>query len=299
MAGSKRAMTCAAMNQTETGKLLIKRITTINASRQYRLGIIGGGNMAEAIVRGALDQKILTPEQLVISDPQPQRREVFAAWQVEVTRDNQQVVAQSDQLMLAVKPQMLSVLTDILKQIDVERQVVISIMAGITTARISELIGGRARVIRVMPNTPLMVGLGMSAIALGEHATERDAELTMRLFAAAGEADLVDESLMDAVTAVSGSGPAYLFYLAEAMVEAAGAMGFDDALSQRLVRQTLRGAAELLARSPEDAAQLRRRVTSPGGTTEAAISHMEDGDVRSIVRQAVERAAQRSRELGA
>ena len=154
------------------------------------------------------------------------------------------------------------------------------------------------KVLRIMPNTPLLVGQGMSAIALGRHAHMGDEVLAMGIFQSAGEAVLLGEELLDAVTAVSGSGPAYLFYLAEAMAEAARDLGLKGKLPEVLTRQTLLGAAQLLCDSDASAAELRRRVTSPGGTTEAAITHMDKSKMKAVVGNAIRKAEQRSRELG-
>jgi pyrroline-5-carboxylate reductase len=264
----------------------------------HTLGILGGGNMAEAIVKAILDRRVLSASQLIVSDPQQPRRRLFESMGVAATDRNADVIAGSEQVMLAVKPQMLPALADDLKRIDAERQVVVSIMAGITCRKLAATAAQPLRIIRVMPNTPLMVGRGMSGLALGPDAKAGDEALSLRIFQAAGEAVVVAESDLDALTAVSGSGPAYLFYLAEAMNQAAIELNLAPQAASLLVRQTLLGAAELLTRSGEDPAALRKKVTSPGGTTQAAVEHMESHDVRRHIAQAISRAAQRSRELG-
>ena len=266
-------------------------------SKPYKLGLIGGGNMAEAIVRAALDNELVAANHMAMADPVAERRGVFAALGVSVMEDNAGVVSAADHVMLAIKPQTLREIAGDLAAID-ETQIVLSIMAGVTTGRIEDAIGKAARVIRIMPNTPLLVGQGMSAIALGRHANMGDEVLAMGIFSSAGEAVLVDEHQLDAVTAVSGSGPAYLFYLAEAMAEAARELGLKGKLAEQLTRQTLRGAAQLLIESDESAAELRRRVTSPGGTTEAAITHLDKSKLKAVVVNAIRKAEQRSRELG-
>jgi pyrroline-5-carboxylate reductase len=149
-----------------------------------------------------------------------------------------------------------------------------------------------------MPNTPLLVGRGMSAISPNATATPADRQQAQRLFAAAGRVVVVDESLMDAVTAVSGSGPAYAFYLAEAMIDAGRALGLGDEDASQLAGQTLLGAAAMMLETGIDPAELRRRVTSPGGTTQAAIEHLQAHHVDTLLRDAIGKAAQRSRELG-
>ena len=265
---------------------------------RYELGIIGGGNMAEAILRAVVDNHIISAERIVVSEPQAERRAMLEPLGVALTDDNQQVVAGSSQVMLAVKPQTLAAVSDSLKAVDPARQIVLSIMAGVSTRRIAEVTGKPARVIRIMPNTPLLVGLGMSAIAMGEHARSGDELLSLQIFRAAGEAVMVHETQMDAVTAVSGSGPAYVFYLAEAMTDAARQLGLDDASAKLLVQQTILGAAKLMKDSSDDPAALRRKVTSPGGTTQAAIEHMESSELKRHIIDALGKAASRSRELG-
>ncbi len=264
----------------------------------YTLGMIGAGNMAEAIARAAIEQGVLSGDDLLASDPSVDRRERLASLGIATTESSAAVVERAEQVMLAVKPQTLDKVASALQTLDTERQVLLSIMAGVPTRRIAEAVGGPPRVVRIMPNTPLLVGEGMSAIALGPHAESDDAALARRIFAAAGEVVEVEETAMDAVTALSGSGPAYLFYVAEAMAEAARSLGLTDEQATKLTEQTLLGSATLLKGSEESAGELRDRVTSPGGTTEAAIRELDRGDVRSAVVRAITSAAERGRELG-
>ena len=263
----------------------------------YELGFIGAGNMAEAIARAALDKGVLSAGQMIASDPAEPRRGVFAALGIAATDDNAQVIAQSKQVLLAVKPQMMAAAAADLAAHLREDQVVLSIMAGITTAKLSAAVGRPVRCVRIMPNTPLQVGYGMAGVAMGQAARPGDDELAMRLFSAAGEAVRVEEAKLDAVTAVSGSGPAYVFYLAEAMEKAARELGLGDD-APRFVRQTILGAAQLLAQSEHPPAELRRLVTSPGGTTAAAIRHMDGNSTTAVIVNAVKAAHKRSIELG-
>lgn len=264
---------------------------------KYELGFIGAGNMAEAIARGAIEQGVLPADRVMASDPSGDRLSLFGSFGVSTTQDNAQVVAECQTVLLAIKPQTLAKLAGGFGAFDVEQQVVISIMAGMSSEKIAQVIGKPARVVRVMPNTPLMVGKGMAGVALGMHAKPGDEALAMRLFGACGEAIMVDESDIDAVTAVSGSGPAYLFYLAEAMQQAAAELGLSEQ-ARLLVSQTLLGSAELLSRSDDTAAELRRKVTSPGGTTEAAITHMDTQNVKPAIVAALHAARDRGVELG-
>lgn len=269
---------------------------------QYQLGILGAGNMAEAIVRAAIDKKILRPDQIIAADPSDQRRAVFAKLGVTTLADNQQVITGAGQILLAVKPQTTSqVAADIGKHL-ADSQIIVSIMAGVTTQKLGQAIAeqgrvSRPRIIRVMPNTPLQIGLGMAGVALGPHAKPGDDDLTMKLFAAGGRVVRVAESDLDAVTAISGSGPAYVFYLAEAMIQAAGELGLAQH-ADVLVKQTILGAAQLMIDAADPPQQLRRRVTSPGGTTEAAINHLDANKTAQTLVDAIKAAAQRSQQLG-
>lgn len=264
---------------------------------QYELGFVGAGNMAEAIARAAVEQQIMSAAQIVVADPVAERRELFKSLGIAVTDRNEDVIGSSTHLLLAVKPQILDQLRGALANIDIDAQIVMTIMAGIRSEKIEQRVGQPARVVRVMPNTPLLVGYGMAGIALGRHARAGDDELALRLFGAAGQAVRVDESMLDAITAVSGSGPAYVFYLAEAMEKAARDLGLTRDARQ-LVRQTILGAAQLMGQSDLTAAELRRNVTSPGGTTEAAIHHLDANASVEVIINAIKAADTRSRELG-
>ncbi len=261
------------------------------------LGFIGAGHMAEAVARAAIEHGVLPADQLMAYDPSEERREVFAAMGVVAAGSAAELVGACGQVMLAVKPQVMADAVGGVAHAFNDQHVAISIMAGVSTARLTGVLGRPTRLVRVMPNTPMMVGRGMAGVALGDHARPGDDDLTMRLFSAGQSVAIrVDEAHLDAITAVSGSGPAYLFYLAEAMQRAADELGLGDH-ARLLVSQTLLGAADLLTRSDHLAAELRRRVTSPGGTTEAAINHMESEHVLDTVVDAIRAAEARSKEL--
>jgi len=265
---------------------------------EYELGIIGGGNMAEACVRGLVRGKILPPARIVVSDVSDERRELLGRITGAACVADNLTPARCRRVLLAVKPQVMpAVLEEVASSIRTDATV-ISIAAGIKTAAIAARLGGRGRIVRVMPNTPMLVGAGAAAIAAGPRATEDDLAWAERLFAASGRTVRVVEELMDAVTAVSGSGPAYFFYLIEAMVAAGLAEGLDEPTATLLASQTCAGAAKLLLESGEKPAVLRARVTSPNGTTQRAIETMDAAGVKDALTQAVRAAAQRSRELG-
>lgn len=267
----------------------------------YKLAFIGAGNMAEAIARAAIDHHVVPAKDIIAADPSPERRDLFRDMGVDIAANNAAAVKDAQQILLAVKPQMFTAVAAELAEHLRPEQVVISIMAGVTTAKLAAALAGpkgSPRIVRAMPNTPLMVGRGMTGLALAANAKAGDDELAMRLFSAAGQAVRVDEAQLDAVTAVSGSGPAYLFYLAEAMQQAAEELGLGED-ARLLVAQTLLGASELLKGSPRTATELRRQVTSPGGTTQAAIEAMDRANVRDSIVSAIRAAHARSKELGA
>jgi len=261
-----------------------------------RLGIIGGGNMGAAIVRGSIEAGVLSPQSMMVADLEESPRAAAAALGCQTTADATDV-AGAEQIMLAVKPQGFARVAADLGPLG-RPTVVISIMAGIESRTIRDALGPSARVIRVMPNTPCQVAMGMTVIAPGDGARPGDETLAVRIFEALGRTVILDEKHMHAVTGLSGSGPAYVFLLAEAMERAASAAGLDDATASLLVRQTIRGAATLLTDSDREPAELRAAVTSPGGTTEAAIGVMTERDLPGIVADAINAARERAAELG-
>jgi len=277
-----------------------------------RLGFIGGGNMAEAMIHGLIAQRVMKPAEIAASDPEPARRRRLARqFRIATSASNREVIAQSAAILLAVKPQIIDPVMGELrgaieagaapngKRAKSGSRLFISIAAGVTIARLEAGLGPRARVIRVMPNAPAMVGCGMAAMVRGRLATRADEAFAMRLFGAVGEAvALGDEALLDAVTALSGSGPAYVYLFAKALADAAVADGLPPALAFRMTLQTIRGAAESMRRLKLEPAELIRRVASPGGTTEAALRQFDAERFSDIVAHAVHAAAQRSRELG-
>ncbi len=264
----------------------------------YELGVIGAGNMAMAILRGVVKSGCLQRDSIVAYDPVVTREQMLAIeLGILCARDNS-MTGSCPHVLIAVKPNIVPDVLDEIKPIVKEDSTIISIAAGVTTAFIDERLDGKGRIVRVMPNTPMLVGSGMSAIAAGPRATNEDVHWTQRLFSASGLTVVMKEDLMDAVTAVSGSGPAYFFYLIEAMTAAGVAEGIDPEVAEMLATRTCIGAGQLLAetrKSPED---LRRQVTTPGGTTERALTTMDGAGMKETLVEAVRAAAERSRELG-
>lgn len=262
-----------------------------------QLGIIGGGVMGEALLARLLAQGIYAPTTVRVSDPNAARRETLQhMYGVGAIADNQAVLEASDVLLLAVKPQIFPTVAAALSPQNSE-QLVISIMAGVPLPTLEAAFGGQP-VIRAMPNTPATVGAGMTAIAPGQHATATHLDLAQQLFAAVGEVVQVSESLMDAVTGVSGSGPAYVALVVEALADGGVAAGLPRAIAQQLALQTVRGTAELLQTTDLHPALLKDRVTSPGGTTIAGVAALEQAGLRHALIAAVQAAARRSQELG-
>ncbi|MQY30187.1 pyrroline-5-carboxylate reductase [Nocardia aurantia] len=267
-----------------------------------RIAVIGGGRIGEALIAGLLEAG--TPgKDLVVVEPLPVRAEFLAdRFGIRVTDSVGDAANAADLLVVAVKPQDVdAVLTDLAKAgLDDDRdQLLISLAAGITTAHLEAKLPAGFPVVRVMPNSPMLVGQGMSAIAAGRYAKEAELRQVTELLETVGRVVTVAESQMDAVTAVSGSGPAYLFLLAEAMIDAGVGLGLSRDVTSRLVVQTLLGSAALLAEAGQGPAELRAGVTSPGGTTAAALRELERAGVRSAFWEALAAARQRSAELGA
>lgn len=268
---------------------------------QYEIGVIGSGNAAEGIVHGLLRNTVLLDDRIIASDPHEQRRRFFAdRFNIAVTDDNRELVASSFILLLAVKPQQFTEVCHGFSDLVRPDHLIVSIMAGVSTQTIEDLFPDvRARVIRVMPNLAMHVGAGMAAVHGGRYASEADLLRAQRIFDAGGRTIVIeDEALMDAVTAVSGSGPAYFYYFVEALTAAGEAAGLSSFEAQMLAKQTCFGAARMLLESGQSPAELREKVTSKGGTTQAAIEAMQQTKTFEHIQEAVLAAWQRSRELG-
>jgi pyrroline-5-carboxylate reductase len=265
------------------------------------IGFIGGGNMAQAIIRGLL-QAGHPAKRISVADPLPEQQQVIAelATEITLTDDNASLAKQCDVLVLAVKPQIMSTVAEPLGQINrPATQVVISVAAGITLEAMSDWFGADSALIRVMPNQPALIGEGMSGLCATSNVTDAGKGQAAYVMEATGKALWFDdEKLMDAVTAVSGSGPAYFYLIMEIMQAVAEEFGFDKTTARTLSVQTALGAGHVAAASDEELAALRKRVTSPGGTTEAALKTLEASGIRDMFRTALQAARDRSLELG-
>lgn len=267
--------------------------------KEIRIGFIGAGMMAEALIGGALRQGLAGPDRIIASDVSEARREhMRAKYGISVTRDNREAAAASDLVVLAVKPQHAAeVLSEVGSSLTADK-VVLSIMAGVPTKAIEARLAAPIPVVRAMPNTPCLVGAGAAAVARGRYATEEDAELAASLLRATGRVVFVDESLMDAVTGLSGSGPAYVFTVIESLADGGVAEGLSRQVALELAAQTVLGAAKMVLETGEHPAILREKVTSPAGTTAEGLLALEERGVRSAFAMAVRQAARRSKALG-
>jgi pyrroline-5-carboxylate reductase len=263
------------------------------------LGFLGSGKMASALARGVVAGGAFTAGEVVVSDVVGATAEALAkATGGRVARSNAELAAACETIVLCVKPaDAVSALREIGAKID--GRLVISIVAGLSTAALEQAAGAGARIIRVMPNTPALVGEGAAAYALGSRATEEDAAVVEKLFSAVGVIVRVKESLLDAVTGLSGSGPAYVFTVIEALADGGVLMGLPRELALQLAAQTVAGAARMVRETGLHPATLRDQVTSPGGTTIAGLEALEKAGFRAALISAVRAATERSRELGA
>ena len=263
------------------------------------IGFVGGGNMAEALIRGLVRGGHVPAERVWASGPRVERlKELEGAYGIRTSGDNREVARQSQILVLSVKPQILDrVLLEIADAV-LPGALVISLAAGVSTAAIERRLSSGARVIRSMPNTPAVVGAGATAIAAGSHAETGDLEQARFVFDAVGITVVLEETQLDAVTGLSGSGPAYIFLILEALADAGVKVGLSRRTAQKLAAQTVMGSAKLLLETDGHPGQLKDMVTSPGGTAIAGLHTLEQGGLRTTLINAVEAATVRSRELG-
>ncbi len=267
---------------------------------EHRIGFVGAGNMATALLEGLLRAGVVSPAQIQISDSdQPKAQRLADAHGIELAADNRALSSWASVLVLAVKPQSMSrALGECAAGLSKET-LVISVAAGVRCDTIASSLPSGARIVRAMPNTPALIGAGATALAASATATSSDRELAKQLFDAVGRTVLVDESQMDAVTGLSGSGPAYVMVVIEALADGGVRAGLSRETALLLATQTVLGSAQLLLASGDHPAQWKDRVMSPGGTTSAGLEALEAGRLRYTLGRAVQKATLRSRELGA
>jgi pyrroline-5-carboxylate reductase len=266
---------------------------------KQRIGLIGAGQMGTALGQGFVKSGLIPAENLLAGDLDEAALKRFAqATGGCTTSDNTEVAKQSDVVFLAVKPAQIQLVADGLRGKIATESLVVSIAAGIRLATLAGLLGPKVRLVRVMPNTPCLVGRGACGYCLGEQATAADGQLVRQLLGAVGLAYRVDEKLLDAVTGLSGSGPAFVYVIIEALSDGGVRMGLPRNVAMALAAQTVCGAAEMVMSTGEHPGLLKDRVTSPGGTTIAGLQALESAGLRAALMAAVEAATRRSIELG-
>ncbi len=271
--------------------------------KNKKIGFIGGGNMAEAMIKGLLSASFIEAKNVFVSEPSEAKRDTLhAEYKIKVSADNRELVKKCDIIILAVKPQIVQkVLRDIASLVGRDK-LVISIAAGVPIAIMDDVLrGGKNKkfsIVRTMPNTPALVQEGVTAIASGEHVRKIDVKIAHRIFEAVGRTVDVEEDQLDAVTGLSGSGPAYIFMLIEALSDAGVKMGLSREVANILTIQTVLGSAKLARESGKHPGELKDMVTSPAGTTISGLHALEEGSFHTTLMNAVEDATLRSRELG-
>ncbi len=268
-----------------------------------KLGFIGGGNMAEAMVNGLITASFIEAKNILVSDPISERLEyMHSEYKVKTTSDNRELVQKSDILVIAVKPQSVKkILKNFADLVDGEK-LIVSVAAGVPISLIEEILDGKSEkkvpVVRTMPNTPALVQEGVTAICRSEHVTKTEMKIVHRIFEAIGRTVDVEEGHIDAVTGLSGSGPAYIFMIIEALSDAGVKMGLSREVANILTVQTVLGSAKLARESGKHPGELKDMVTSPGGTTISGLHALEEGGLRTTLMNAVENATRRSMALG-
>jgi len=268
-----------------------------------KIGFVGGGNITEALVKGLLSSSLVASKDLFISDLISDRLEYLSKeYKVKTTGDNRELVQKSEILVLAVKPQAVKKVLESFSDLVDSNKTIISVAAGISIKLIEDTLDVERKkkisVIRTMPNTPALVQEGATAICGSEHSSKLDIEIAHHIFTAIGQTVDIEEIHMDAVTGLSGSGPAYIFMIIEALSDAGVKVGLSREVSNILTIQTILGSAKLARDSGKHPGELKDMVTSPGGTTISGLHMLEEGGIRNALMNAVEMATQRSKELG-
>jgi len=281
---------------------LDSRLLTFNNPRmsaKLTIGFLGAGKMATALAKGLIQAKVVNADQIVASDPIDAARAAFAKEAgVKATASNLEAAQSAQVLVLAVKPDQVAGVLKEIRGLVTGKHLLCSIAAGVTLAKLESGLDDGARVIRVMPNTPALVGASATAYALGKNATVEDGLLTQKMFSAVGVAFQLKESLLDAVTGLSGSGPAYVYLIIEALSDGGVAAGLPRDVATKLAAQTVFGSAKMALETGQHPGALKDMVTSPGGTTIEGIHELEKAGVRGALMNAVRAAAEKSKKLG-
>ncbi|MEZ0343957.1 MAG: pyrroline-5-carboxylate reductase [Caldimicrobium sp.] len=264
-----------------------------------QIGIIGGGQMAEALIRGFLEKEMFFPKNILVSEPLKERRQYLEEfYNVKTTEDNKKVVEERNLILLAVKPQVMGkVLDEIKDKINPKKHLILTIAAGLPLSFYEKRLPQRTKIVRIMPNTCALVHKSISAISKGPYVEEEEVSFVEKLFSVVGEVIKVEESYMDAVTALSGSGPAYVSLFLEALIDAGVRCGLPRGISEKLALSTLEGTIEMIKKTKKNPYEIKAMVTSPGGTTITALEEFYKKGFPGIVIKAVKKAYERGKEL--
>lgn len=265
-----------------------------------KISFLGAGSIAEAIIAGLLDANVVKGEQITVSNRSNETRlqKLHTKYRVKGTLNKEELLTNADIVFLAMKPKDVSEALQPIKKYIKNNQLVISLMAGVSTSSITSLLQKKVPIIRAMPNTSATILKSATAISPSLHATEQHIHIAKSLFETIGLVSVVEEDHMHAVTALSGSGPAYVYYVVEAMEEAAKQIGLEETVAKSLILQTMIGAAEMLKANTKHPSILRKEITSPGGTTEAGIEVLQSFDFQQALISCITQATKRSHELG-
>jgi len=266
---------------------------------EKKIAFLGGGNMAEALIKGLIASGTAKPDKILAADVLAERLEYLRKnYDIIIQKTNKDAACEADIIILSVKPQVIEkILAEIAPVVD-DKKLIISIAAGVPLAKVESALKKGSRVVRVMPNTPSLVLAGVAALAAGNNATSKDVSFAKGIFDSVGRSVIVEEKHMDAVTGLSGSGPAYVFMIIDALSDAGVKVGLPRQLALELAAQTVYGSAKMVLETKEHPAKLRDMVTSPGGTTIEGLHALEKGKLRATLMNAVEAATARSKELG-
>lgn len=264
----------------------------------YKIGIIGVGNMGLAIIQGALRSQVFSAKDVLAYSRNSTRQTLVKNLTGIDFAKSLQEIAHCAQIVIATKPQDIAPVLELLAKHIKENSLIVSIAAGVTLKRLKQYLRGRGHIVRVMPNTPVAICQGVSALAIGDRCLEEDIAQVQKLFSALGRTFIVQEAIFDTVSALSGSGPAYLFYLIEAMIDAAVKEGLEEGVACDLVISTCNGAMQLVNNSDQGVSALRKTVTSPQGSTAEAIKVFDENNVFAIIHRAIKSAILRNKELG-
>ncbi|MBB6444792.1 pyrroline-5-carboxylate reductase [Bacillus benzoevorans] len=265
-----------------------------------KLAFIGAGSMAEALISGMVENKLLEPQNIWVTNRSNEERlnELKTKYGVSTSYDTADMLKEVDAVLLAMKPKDAAQSLTAIKHLLSDRTMLISVLAGVSLVSMEKLVGKAMPIVRAMPNTSAAIGKSATGFAVNEHVSAEQIELVQKILQTAGIARLVQEEQLDAVTGLSGSGPAYIYYLFEAMEKSAVDLGLEADLAKDFIVQTLMGAAEMLATSTKSASQLRKEVTSPGGTTEAGLNILAEHEVDKAVMECIKTAAEKSKSMG-